>query len=58
MIKPSKWKTDFNEAIEKGFIGFNVKEHKEPKMPELNVFGLRFPEKHAKTPEDYMRLSF
>ncbi len=26
--------------------------------PQANLYGLRFPEKHSKKPEDFMRLSF
>lgn len=52
----------FPEAMSKGLI----MERKRPEeieqiihdSPKANLYGLRFPEKDAKTDRDYMRLSF
>jgi len=52
----------FPEAVKRGLI-IERQRPEELKAviyeePKANIYGLRFPEKHSKKPEDYMRLSF
>jgi len=52
----------FPEAMKRGLI-IERKRPEELKAvifeePQAELYGLRFPEKHSKKPEDYMRLSF
>ena len=55
----------FNQALEKGFLRTTAPTPKELEEieksliePQNTMFGLRFPQKDAKTPKDYMRLSY
>ena len=52
----------FDQALEKGYMKMEkrrIDEVKEiMKEPKAMLYGLRFPEKDAKTDADYMRLSF
>ena len=52
----------FPEAVQRGLI-IERQRPEELKAvlydePKANLYGLRFPEKHSKKPEDFMRLSF
>ena len=52
----------FDQAIEKGFMKMEKRRPDEVQAvidePKPVLWGLRFPEKDAKTDADYMRLSF
>jgi len=52
----------FSEALEKGFMKMEKRRPDEVQHiieePKAMLYGLRFPEKDAKTSRDYMRLSF
>jgi hypothetical protein len=52
----------FNEALEKGFMKMEKRRPDEVQNvimePKAVLYGLRFPERDAKTDKDYMRLSF
>lgn len=52
----------FNESLEKGFMKMEKRRPDEVQRiletPKPVMYGLRFPEKDAKTEADYMRLSY
>lgn len=52
----------FEQALEKGFMKMEKRRPDEVQQvieePKAVLYGLRFPEKDAKTDKDYMRLSF
>ena len=52
----------FDQALEKGYMKMEKRRPDEVreimKEPKAVLYGLRFPEKDAKTERDYMRLSF
>ena len=52
----------FNDALEKGFMKMEKRRPDEVQQvieePKAIVWGLRFPERDAKTERDYMRASF
>ena len=52
----------FNEALEKGFMKMEKRRPDEVMQvieePKAIVYGLRFPERDAKTDRDYLRVSF
>ena len=39
-------------------IGYDVKEYKKYTIKPLDIYGLWYPEKDAKTDWDYLRISF
>jgi large subunit ribosomal protein L20 len=55
----------YQQALEKGFLREKAPTpqelaeiEKQLIEPKVNLYGLRYPEKDAKTPKDYMRLSY
>ena len=60
MMKVKQRQLAFDEAINQGYIGYGHKGQTdfEEKTPKLRMFGLRFPEKDAKTDKDYLRTTF